>query len=118
MSESPRETIERANAGLAVLLEGARQALRGERDFNVGDVGRLREQVGKMDSVVAQSSELRRLQPELGKQLDLYKSQLRDLQTLIVQLRVMLHTRQAHLHASQDHNTAVSRWVNALRQTR
>lgn len=118
MSGSPRETVEQASARLAMLLEDARRALRGERDFDVEDVRRLREPLGTMNSIAARSSELRRLEPEIGRPLDLYKSQLRELQTLIVQLRIMLHTRQARLHASQDHNTAVSRWVSALRQTR
>jgi len=118
MSEAARQTVERANARLEVLLEGARRALRGERDFDVNDVRQFRKAIGEMTAIVAQSSNLRRLQPEIGSQLDLYKSQLRELQTTLVQLRVMLHSRQARLHASQSHHTAVSRWVSAFRQTR
>jgi hypothetical protein len=118
MSEAPQQTVERANARLEALLEGARRALRGEGDFDVQDVQLFRKAIGEMTAIVAQSRELRRLQPEIGSQLDLYKSQLRELQTTLVQLRVMLHTRQAKLHASQSHNTAVSRWVSAFRQTR
>jgi len=118
MAEKARDTVERANARLAVLLEEARRALRGERDFDLRDVRRLREPLAEMASIVEQAPELRRQQPEVGAQLDVYKSQLRELQTTIVQIRVMLHTRQASLQASQNHNTAVSRWVSALRQTR
>lgn len=113
-----RETIERSNARLAVLLDDVRHALRGEREFDAADVRRLREPIGEMDAIAAQASSLRTLYPELATHLDLYKSQLRELQTLIVQVRVMLHTRKLHLDASHKHNAAVTRWVGALRQTR
>lgn len=118
MAFEPRETIERANARLGVLLEDVRQALRGERDFDAADVRRLREPIGEMDAIAAQSSALRSHHPELGPLFDLYKSRLRALQTLVVQIRIMLHTRQLHLTASHNHNSAVTRWVGALRQTR
>jgi hypothetical protein len=118
MGDSALQTVERVNARMAELLEEARRALRGERDFDTEDVQRLREPVGAMDSIVARSNELRRLQPEIAGQLDLYKSQLRDLQTILLQIRVMLKGRQAALDAGQTHNTAVSRWVSALHQTR
>jgi len=42
---------------------------------------------------------LLRLQPELAGQLDLYKSQLGDLQTTLGQIRVMLLARQASLES-------------------
>lgn len=112
------ETIEKSNARLAVLLEDVRRALRGECEFDAADVRRLREPIGEMDAIAAQSSSLRTLDPDLAKHLDLYKSQLRELQTLMVQIRLMLHTRQLHLNASHNHNAAVTRWVGALRQTR
>lgn len=118
MSPAPRETIERSNALLAVLLEEVRHALRGECEFDTRDVRRLSEPIGEMDAIAAQASTLRMIHPELGKHLDLYRSQLRELQTLIVQVRLMLHTRQLHLNASHNHNAAVMRWVGALRQTR
>jgi hypothetical protein len=118
MNEAPRATIERVNARLAILLEGARRALRGEGDFDVQDVRRFREAIGEMASLVAQWAELRRLQPEMAGELDLYKSQLSELQTSLVRIRVMLHARRAHLEVSQLHNAAVSRWVSAFRQTR
>jgi hypothetical protein len=118
MHDTPCDTIKEVNSKIVPLLEEARAALRGERDFGVADVHRLLEPVGEMDSIVAQSSELRRLHPEAAVQLDFYKLQLRDLQTILQQIRMMLLTRQAGLNASQNNLTAVSRWVSALNQTR
>jgi hypothetical protein len=118
ISEATRGSIEGVNARLAALLEGARRALRGESDFSVADVRRFREVLGEMAQIAAESGELRQRKPEIGSQLDQYKVRLGELQTLLVQIRIMLHTRQAGLHAVQSHNTAVSRWVSAFRQTR
>jgi len=117
MGATPQQTVERVNDCLSQLLEGARRALRGESEFDAEDVRRFREPLGEMTTIVAQSSELRRLQPEIGEPLDLYKSQLSELQTILVQVRVMLYSRQASLNACQSHNTAVSRWVSAFQQT-
>jgi hypothetical protein len=118
MKEAAQQTIKRASARLAELLEETRRAVRGERDFDVSDVRRLQEPVGEMAPIVAQASELRRLQPEIAGPLEIYKSQLRELQSTLIQVRIMLHTRQASLQVGQVHNAAVSRWVSALRQTR
>jgi hypothetical protein len=112
------QTIDRASARLAELLEEARRSIRGERDFDVTDVRRLQEPVGEMAVIVAQASELRRLQPEISGHLDRYKTQLRELQSTLIQVRIMLHTRQTRMQASHVHTNAVSRWVSALRQTR
>ena len=118
MNDALRHTLERVNARLAVLLEDARRALRGEREFGPGDVHQLREPIDEMAPIVAQSLDLRRIQPEIAGQLDLYKSRLGDLETTLHQLRVMLLARQASLRASQTQLTAVSQWVSAFRQTR
>jgi hypothetical protein len=118
MVEAVCETIKEVNSRIAFLLEQARAALRGERDFGVADVRTFLEPVGRMDSIVAQSSELRRLYPEAAVQLDFYKLQLRDLQTILQQIRMMLLTRQAGLNASRNNLTAVSRWTSAFNQTR
>jgi hypothetical protein len=116
-SSTTLETVERVNVRLAVLLENARCALRGERDFAAEDVRRLLEPLAEMSSLVDQWAEVLRLHPEFAPQLELYKSQLGELQTTLCQLRVMLLARQASLRTSQTHNTAVSRWVSAFRQT-
>lgn len=118
MSEAAKLTVSRVNLRMAALLEEARGALRGERDFSVDDVRRLSEPVGEMAPIVAQSRELGKLEPEIGELLHVYKGHLSELQTTLVQVRVMLLGKQASLQASQIHATAVSRWASALGQSR
>ena len=118
MKDELRPGIEQINARLAVLLEEARRALRGEGEFEVESIRQLRNTIEKMAPILAQSLDLRRSHPEIASQLDLYKSQLNDLQTTIHKLRVMLLAQQASLHAGQSQNVAVSRWVSTLGRTR
>jgi hypothetical protein len=108
----------RVNASLSGLLAEARRALRGECDFGVEDVRKIRGPVEEMAPIMAQSAEMRRFQPELAGQLDLYKSQLGELQTTLGQIRVMLLARQASLEAGRAQLSAVSQWMGAFRQTR
>ena len=117
MGEGLRQTVERINARLATLIENARRALRGEGDFNAEHVRELRVPVEEMAPIVAESAALRRVQPEIIGELDLYKAHLGELQTTVDQLRVMLLARQASLRSDQTHLSAVSKWVSALRQT-
>ncbi len=118
MNEAVRITIRRVNACLGGLLEEARRALRSETDFGVEQVSKLRQPVEEMTQIAAGAAELRRLQPEIAGELDLYKSQLSDLQDMLGQIRVMLLARQAGLEAGRAQLSAVSHWVNAFRQTR
>jgi hypothetical protein len=118
MSEAVRITIRRVNARLAGLLEEARSAVRGESNFGVDEVRKLRQPVEEMAQIAAGAAELRRLQPELAGELDLYKSQLGDLQHTLAQIRAMLLARQASLEAGRAQLSAVAHWVNAFRQTR
>ena len=118
MDEVVRQTMLRVNASLSGLLAEAHRALRGECDFGVEDVRKIRGPVEEMEPIMAQSANLRRLQPELAGQLDLYKSQLGDLQTTLGQIRVMLLARQASLEAGRAQLSAVSQWMGAFRQTR
>jgi hypothetical protein len=118
MYKAMRQTLLRVNASLTEYLVEVRRALRGECDFGVGDVRRIRGPVDEMAPVLAHSTELLRLQPELAGQLDLYKSQLGDLQTTLGQIRVMLLARQASLEAGRAQLSAVSQWMGAFRQTR
>lgn len=118
MSEMVRDTLLRVNARLAGLLEAAKLALRGEGDFSVDEVRALRQPVEQMAPIVAEAGELRRLRPELAGQLELYKSNLGDLQTTLEQIRIMLLARQASLEAGRAQLCAVSQWVTAFRQTR
>ena len=101
MYEAMRQTLLRVNTSLAGYLAGARSALRGECDFSVEDVRKIRRPVDEMGPVLAPSTELLRMQPELARQLDLYKSQLGELQTTLGQIRVMLLARQASLEAGR-----------------
>jgi hypothetical protein len=118
MSEALRQTIERVNARLVLLIEDARRALRGECEFDSESVRQLREPVREMDPIVAESRELRRVQPEIVGELDLYKTHLGELRTTLDQLRVMLLARQASLRSDQTHVSAVTNWAAALHQTR
>lgn len=118
MYEAMRQTLFRANASLTGYLADARRALRGECDFGAEDVRRIRGPVEEMAPVMEHSNELLRLQPELAGQLELYKSQLGDLQTTLGQIRLMLLARQASLEAGRAQLSAVSQWMGALRQTR
>jgi hypothetical protein len=118
MYEAMRQTLLRINALLAGYLAEARRALLGDCDFGVEDVRRIRGPVDEMAPVMAHSTELLRLQPELAGQLDLYNSQLGDLQTTLGQIRVMLLARQASLEAGRAQLSAVSQWMGAFRQTR
>jgi len=118
MYEAMRQTLLRVNASLTGYLAEARRAIRGECDFGVEDVRRIRGPVNETAPVMAQSAELLRMQPELAGRLDLYKAQLGDLQTTLGQIRVMLLARQASLEAGRAQLSAVSQWMGALRQTR
>ena len=118
MNDAVRITIKRVNACLGGLLEEARRAVRGDGNFGVAEVRKLRQPVEEMTQIAAGAVELRRLQPELAGDLDLYKSQLGDLQRTLAQIRVMLLARQASLEAGRAQLAAVSHWVNAFRQTR
>ncbi|HTQ60238.1 MAG TPA: hypothetical protein VMI32_08445 [Candidatus Solibacter sp.] len=118
MTDAPRETVERVSGQLAALLESARGALRGERDFSVIDVRQLQETIGQMNVLALRWRELQRSDSELAGRMEQYKSQLGELQTILEQIRIMLQSKQAGLGIGQAHNTAVSRWVSAFQQTR
>lgn len=115
---SLKETIASANSRLGCLLAETKQALRGEREFGPEQVSALREPLTEMDPVMVQAKDLRVLKPELEGELDLYKSQLGDLQTTLEKIRLMLLARQAHLCASHVQLTAVGRWAKTLGETR
>ena len=118
MGEGLRQTIERINGRLKSLIEKTRGALRGECEFNVASVHELREPVEEMAPIVAECHDLRRKQPEIIGELDLYKVHLGESQTTLNHLRVMLLARQASLRSDQTHVSAVSKWAIALHQTR
>lgn len=118
MAETVREKISRVNGRLAGMLEDARRALRGEANFGVENIQKIREPLEEMAGVVAESSKLRELQPDLAGDLDLYKTQLGELQTNLTKIRMMLLARQASMEAGRAQLSAVSQWISAYRQTR
>jgi len=118
MNDGLRQTVERVNARLAFLLEEARGALRDEREFAVENVRQLRATIQEMDPIVAASHGMRHSQSEIANLLDVYKTQLRELQATITQIRVTLLLRRSQMEASRAHVQSVSQWTIALRQTR
>ena len=118
MSDAVRQTLLRVNARVTELLERARRTLRGEGNFGAEEARQLRQRVEEMAPIVAGAAELRQLLPELAGQMDLYKANLEDLQTTLVQVRIMLLARQASMEAGRAQLSAVSQWMTAFRQTR
>jgi hypothetical protein len=118
MNDDVRCTVERANAQLAILLNDARSALRGESKFGVDEIHNIRRPMNEMTSVLSQSANLRKLMPEMSEQLDLYKLHLGQLQAVPDQIRVMLLIRQATILAGRAHMDAVTHWMAAFQATR
>ena len=118
MANAPQKNVERLNANLAVLLQDVQGALRGERNFGVENVIKLRGTIEEMDVVLRKYGDLQSTQSDSAAELQLYKIQLNQLQTAIRQLRIMLLARKSDLQALLSHHTAVSRWVGVLNQTR
>jgi hypothetical protein len=111
------EKIGTVNTDIEVLIADTRRALAGEREFGVQQVRALSERIEAMAPVMQRARELRSLQPELAGQLDLYTTHLRELQTLLEHVRVMLLATRAGLEKGRTHLDAVTRWAAAVRQT-
>lgn len=118
MKEGLRQTVERINIRLAVLTEDVRRAVRGEGEFDVESVRKLRAAIEEMAPILAQCVELRRTQPETAEAIDVYRSQLKELQTAITQVRVMLLSQRTRMEANRAHFQSVSQWADTLQQTR
>jgi len=114
---SLKDQIANANSTLGLLLAETKLALRGEREFGPEQVRALRGPVTEMEPIMAQSKELRLLQPEIDGELDLYKSQLGDLQATLEKVRMMLLARQAQLCANRSQLNAMNHWAKALGET-
>ena len=117
MSDDVRETAERANTRLTILLNDARCALRGESNFGVEEIQRIRQPLNEMESILDRSAQLRQFMPEMSGQLDRYKANLGELQTVLDQVRVMLLARQASMLAGRTH-LDVAHWMTAFQATR
>jgi hypothetical protein len=112
------QTIETVNAQLAALLADTNRSLSGECEFGVEQVRALSQPLAIMAPILAREHELRSLQPELDAPLDLYKSLLRQLQTALDRVRVMLLARRSQMDSGRVQLDAVSHWANALSHTR
>lgn len=117
MSSELRGKIETINARFATLLAETRLALSGERVFSATEVRALSEPLAEMAPILERAAELRALHPELAPQLDFYKAQLRELQTVLEQIRVMLLAQRAQMDDGRLQLDAVTHWAKALKQT-
>ena len=111
------QKIDAANNRIGALLADTRRALTGEREFGVEQIRALSTPIQEMAPVMARAAELRALEPEVATQLDQYKSQLRELQTALDQVQVMLLTRRAQMQMRRGQLDAVAQWAGALRRT-
>lgn len=86
MSGQLAEQIARVNKRMIELLEEAHKDLRGEGNFGVEEIRKLREPLNEMDPVMRQAGELQRTSPDISPELELYKSHLAELSTILDQL--------------------------------
>jgi len=106
------------NARVGSLLQEARLALRGERNFGVADVRALSAQISEMAAVFPAPFHPQIRRPEMTVQLDFYKAQLTELDTTLQQIRMMLLAQRSQMELSRAHLAAVSNWTRAVQQTR
>jgi hypothetical protein len=112
------QTVEKSNIRMGELLAGAQGALRGECTFGANEVRALRVVLAEMAPVIAQSEELRRTQPEVAEALNLYRSQLMNLQKTVERLRITLLVHRSTLEGHRTHLSAASLWCTAFQRTR
>ena len=117
MSMSLRQKIDAINVRIQAQHADTRLALRGERDFGVEQVLALSASIEEMAPMVAQTKQLRPPEPELAAQVERYKSQLRELQITLDQIRLMLLTKRAQMLTRGGQLEAVSKWAGAFQQT-
>jgi hypothetical protein len=106
------------NAQLASQVTVARMALCGEHRFGAAEVRRIREPLTEMEPLMAECSSLRGTQPGIAAQVELYKSQLLELQRTVEKLRVSLIVQKTRLETSRAKVNAASQWCEAFHQTR
>jgi hypothetical protein len=118
MNSVTKSRLDQINASLASGIEDARRALRGECIFAVEQIKMLSAPIAEMESVMLRATELRAQDPGLAATLDLYVSQLRELQRTLDALRIMLFMQRERVNSSRLHLSAVKSWSGALQQTR
>jgi hypothetical protein len=112
------QTVESSNSRMGELLAGAQGALRGECAFGPTEVRALGVVLGEMAPVIAKSQELRRTHPEIAEALNLYRSQLVNLQKTVERLRITLLVHRSTLEGHRTHLSAASLWCTAFQRTR
>ena len=117
MGDSDRETIESTNIALETLVAETRRALCGEREFGSPQVQALSAQLQRMAPIVSRADELRKSEPANSAALDTYAGLLRQLQTTLEQIHVMLLSRQTQMQQRQLQLHCINQWASALRQT-
>lgn len=118
MDPGVEKKLELINTRMAEVLELTQKALRGEGRFGAEEVRMIREPLTEIEPLLADAANLRRAQPQLGSQLDLYKSHLLNLQKSVEQLRVSLLVQRASLEARRARVEATTQWCAAFHQTR
>ncbi len=118
MSEDLRKKVECINARVSGLVNETRSSLRGESNFGMDEILRIREPLDQMSEIMRQTAAVRTMMPEISGQLDEYKSQLGELQGILDKVRVMLLARQASLMAGRAQIDAAAQWMNAFQETR
>lgn len=113
-----REKIAAVNARIGALVEDCRGALRGERNFGSEQLRALSEPISEMAPIMARAKELTALQPDIEGVLDIYKQNLRELHTVLEQVRMMLIVRRGQMDEASKHLHAVSGWAAATRLIR
>jgi len=106
------------NASVTKLLEETLAALRGEREFGPPQIRAISAPLTRMAPLMASAKELRSSHPELGAELEKYKMILRELQTALEHVRMMLLARRSGLETSRQKSQAMSQWAAAFQQTR
>ncbi len=118
MSDDLRNKVECITARVGGLVNETRGALRGESNFGMEEILRIREPLDQMSEIMRQTAAVRTIMPEISGQLEEYKSQLGELQGILDKVRVMLLARQASLMAGRAQLDAASQWMTAYQGTR
>jgi hypothetical protein len=111
VGRSTRETVEHSNAVLGALLRDARRSLRGEIGFSVEQLSRLEEPMAAMAAVMAQAAELRAADPYLAEPLQLYTSQLLELQRILERIHALLLLQKRAIEVSDAELCFATDWL-------
>lgn len=117
MSSAVVERVRQLTSRVSVLLEHAREALRGRRRFGPEDVQAIRAPISEMAPIMADAERLRLLQPELDGSLKEYRLKLGELRETLIQVRLLLIARRANLQAARGHLETIALWAEALKRT-